>query len=170
MKNNFGISEIRGREIIDSRGNPTVEAQVTLNCGISAVASVPSGASTGAFEAHELRDGDPQRFLGKGVSKAVGHINKNIAGVLLNRDVRDQFHLDHVMLHLDGTSNKENLGANAILAVSLACAKAARVQHAAQSVINFHAPAERFGEAMGAQGHDHKFLTIQVVGRMFPTV
>ncbi len=122
------IKEIKGRQIIDSRGNPTVEAQVTLENGISAVSSVPSGASTGAFEAVELRDGE-SAYMGKGVTLAVRNINERIAPELAGRDVENQFLLDSIMCELDGSKNKERLGANAILAVSVAAAKAgARAQ------------------------------------------
>ena len=120
MKNS--IIQIHGREIIDSRGNPTVEAEVTIESGICGRASVPSGASTGAAEAVELRDEDPFRFYGKGVQDAVHNINGKIQKVLLGIDVTDQDQLDHIMFDLDGTPNKERLGANAILAVSLAAA------------------------------------------------
>ena len=114
------ITNITGREIIDSRGNPTVEAEVTLECGVTGRASVPSGASTGVNEALELRDGDKKRYGGKGVLQAVGHINREIAEALVGMDVLDQAALDRAMLELDGTPNKKNLGANAILAVSMA--------------------------------------------------
>lgn len=119
------IDKVIGREIIDSRGNPTVEAEVGLSDGTYAKASVPSGASTGAFEALELRDGDENRYFGKGVTKAVENINKIISPSLFGESPFDQCLIDHNMIELDGTQNKENLGANAILAVSLACAKAA---------------------------------------------
>ena len=119
------IDKVSGRQIIDSRGNPTVEAEVTLSDGTIAVASVPSGASTGAFEAVELRDNDKSRYMGKGVTKAVDNINKIIAPALCGDSPFDQCAIDYKMIELDGTLNKENLGANAILAVSLACAKAA---------------------------------------------
>ena len=119
------IVEIRGREIIDSRGNPTVEADVVLHSGIVGRAAVPSGASTGSREAVELRDGDPKRFGGKGVLKAVAHINGAIRDLLLGVDAQDQARLDGRMLEADGTEFKSNLGANAILAVSLASAHAA---------------------------------------------
>ena len=118
------ITNITGREIIDSRGNPTVEAEVTLECGVTGRASVPSGASTGVNEALELRDGDKKRYGGKGVLQAVGHINREIAEALVGMDVLDQAALDRAMLELDGTPNKKKLGANAILAVSMACARA----------------------------------------------
>ena len=114
------ITNITGREIIDSRGNPTVEAEVTLECGVTGRASVPSGASTGVNEALELRDGDKKRYGGKGVLQAVGHINREIAEALVGMDVLDQAALDRAMLELDGTPNKKKLGANAILAVSMA--------------------------------------------------
>lgn len=119
------IEKILGREIIDSRGNPTVEAEVELSNGICAKAAVPSGASTGAFEAVELRDNDSSRYGGKGVKNAVQNINKIISSKLCEMSPFDQCAIDYAMIELDGTSNKSKLGANAILAVSLACAKAA---------------------------------------------
>jgi len=119
------IVEIKGREVLDSRGNPTVEADVILEGGILGTACAPSGASTGSREALELRDGDKSRYLGKGVLKAVGAVNGVIRDALLGMDATDQRALDNKMLELDGTDNKANLGANAILAVSLAAAKAA---------------------------------------------
>ena len=119
------IEYIVGREILDSRGNPTVEVEVGLVDGSLGRAAVPSGASTGAFEAVELRDGDESRYLGKGVSKAVENVNKIIAPELVGLDARDQVSIDHLMIELDGTSNKGRLGANAILGTSLAVAKAA---------------------------------------------
>jgi len=119
------IISIHGREILDSRGNPTVEADVVLDSGAFGRAAVPSGASTGEFEALELRDGDSTRYGGKGVLKAVENINEKIAPELLGMDATDQVALDRAMIQLDGTPNKANLGANAILAVSLAAARAA---------------------------------------------
>ena len=119
------IQNIIGREILDSRGNPTVEVEVVLDSGVVGRASVPSGASTGIYEAHELRDGDASRYLGKGVTKAVENIHTEIAPALIGKNVLDQTHLDQTMIDLDGTPNKSRLGANAILGVSLACAKAA---------------------------------------------
>ena len=119
------ISEIRGREILDSRGNPTIEAEVILENGVIGRASVPSGASTGENEALELRDGDRHRFGGKGVTKAVANINERIAPALRGCSVYDQRGLDCMMLEIDGTPTKSNLGANAILGVSLAIARAA---------------------------------------------
>ena len=119
------ISEIKGREILDSRGNPTIEAEVILENGAVGRASVPSGASTGENEALELRDGDEHRYNGKGVSKAVTNINERIARLLRGCNVFDQRGLDRMMLELDGTPTKCNLGANAILGVSLAIARAA---------------------------------------------
>ena len=119
------IAEVQGREVIDSRGNPTVEAEVTLQDGSRGRAIVPSGASTGEHEAVELRDGDKQRYLGKGVLKAVAHVNGEIADALTNWDAADQRGLDQKMIELDGTENKGRLGANAILAVSMAAARAA---------------------------------------------
>ena len=121
----MNISEIKGREILDSRGNPTIEAEVILENGVVGRASVPSGASTGENEALELRDGDKRRYNGKGVAKAVTNINERIAPVLRGCNVFDQRGLDRMMLELDGTPTKCNLGANAILGVSLAIARAA---------------------------------------------
>ena len=121
----MNISEIKGREILDSRGNPTIEAEVILENGAVGRASVPSGASTGENEALELRDGDNSRYNGKGVAKAVANINERIAPVLRGCNVFDQRGLDRMMLELDGTPTKCNLGANAILGVSLAIARAA---------------------------------------------
>lgn len=121
----IGIVDVFGREILDSRGNPTVEAEVTVEGGITGRAAVPSGASTGAFEACELRDGEHSRYLGRGVEKAVQNINKEISAAICGMNVLDQTEIDRAMIHLDGTPNKSRLGANAILAVSLACAKAA---------------------------------------------
>lgn len=119
------IIDITGREILDSRGNPTVEVDVTLEDGSMGRAAVPSGASTGAHEAVELRDGDKKRYLGKGVLKAVEAVNSTIAEELVGLDAEDQVAIDQIMLKLDGTKNKSRLGANAILGVSLAVAKAA---------------------------------------------
>ena len=120
------IADIHGRQILDSRGNPTVEVEVTLIDGTQGTAAVPSGASTGAHEAHELRDtGDKQRYLGKGVQRAVANVNEQIADALIDLDATDQAVIDRVMLQLDGTENKANLGANAILGCSLAAAHAA---------------------------------------------
>ena len=119
------IIDIKGREVLDSRGNPTVEADVILENGIIGSACAPSGASTGSREALELRDGDKSRYMGKGVLKAVANINGAIRDLLLGKDATDQQALDRAMIALDGTENKASLGANAILAVSLAAAKAA---------------------------------------------
>ena len=119
------ITEIRAREILDSRGNPTLEADVILDSGVLGRAAVPSGASTGTREAVELRDADPHRYGGKGVLKAVEHVDTVLKGALLGRDPRDQAGIDARMIELDGTDNKGRLGANAILGVSLACAHAA---------------------------------------------
>ncbi len=118
------IADIRGREILDSRGNPTVEAEVFLTSGAVGRAAVPSGASTGEHEAVELRDGDKSRYLGKGVTKAVEHINGELADALIEEDAEDQRALDQKMIELDGTDNKSRLGANAILAISMAAARA----------------------------------------------
>jgi len=125
MADNTHIKEIRAREILDSRGNPTVEADVLLNGGAFGRAAVPSGASTGSREAIELRDGDKQRYLGKGVSKAVANIAGELRQALIGKDALDQKAVDQIMIDLDGTENKARLGANAILAVSMATAKAA---------------------------------------------
>jgi enolase len=119
------IKAIIGREIIDSRGNPTVEADVILESGVMGRAAVPSGASTGAREAIELRDGDTKRYGGKGVTQAVKHVNTEIREALLGKNAADQTDIDNTMLALDGTDNKSKLGANALLAVSMACARAA---------------------------------------------
>ena len=119
------ISKIIGREIMDSRGNPTVEADVYLESGVMGRAAAPSGASTGSREALELRDGDKKRYLGKGVLKAVAAINNDLQGALLGKSAYEQDAIDRIMIALDGTENKEKFGANAILAVSLAVAKAA---------------------------------------------
>ena len=119
------ISDIRGREIIDSRGNPTVEADVVLESGAAGRAAVPSGASTGTREAVELRDGDTKRYLGKGVLKAVEHVNTVLRKALVGHDAKDQAGLDRKMIELDGTDTKSRLGANALLAISLANAHAA---------------------------------------------
>ncbi|TYC53301.1 phosphopyruvate hydratase [Marinobacter sp. BW6] len=121
------IANIKGREVLDSRGNPTVEADVILEDGTVGSACAPSGASTGSREALELRDGDASRYLGKGVLKAVEAVNSKIRDALVGKDAADQRALDQIMLDLDGTENKANLGANAILAVSLAAAKAAAI-------------------------------------------
>lgn len=121
------IANIKAREVLDSRGNPTVEADVILENGTLGRACAPSGASTGSREALELRDGDASRYLGKGVRKAVEAINSDIRNALVGKDSADQRSLDQIMIDLDGTDNKANLGANAILAVSLAAAKAAAI-------------------------------------------
>ena len=119
------IVDVRAREVLDSRGNPTVEAEITLETGVRGRAIVPSGASTGAHEAVELRDGDRARFLGKGVLGAVENVNTVIADALRGFEAREQLVIDRTMIELDGTPNKRNLGANAILAVSMAAARAA---------------------------------------------
>ncbi|MEX2165248.1 MAG: phosphopyruvate hydratase [Sulfuricaulis sp.] len=119
------ITDIRAREILDSRGNPTVEADVILDSGTVGRAAVPSGASTGSREAIELRDGDPMRYLGKGVRRACDHVQGEILLALAGKPADDQAAVDRIMMELDGTENKSRLGANAILAVSLACARAA---------------------------------------------
>src|SRR5688572_10062686 len=118
------IKDVTGLEVIDSRGNPTVEAEVVLASGARGRAAVPSGASTGSREAHELRDGDKKRYLGKGVTKAVGNVNGEIRKAVVGVDAAGQRELDRRLVELDGTPNKARLGANALLAVSLANAKA----------------------------------------------
>ena len=125
MKQYFEIVDVAGREILDSRGNPTVEVEVHLEDGVVGRAAVPSGASTGAFEACELRDADGGRYQGTGVSHAVDNVNGEIAEALIGLNVLDQPSIDKLLIELDGTPNKSRLGANAILGVSLACAKAA---------------------------------------------
>ncbi|MDH5512451.1 MAG: phosphopyruvate hydratase, partial [Gammaproteobacteria bacterium] len=122
------ITDIHAREILDSRGNPAVEADVVLKSGAIGRAAVPSGASTGTREAIELRDGDKKRYGGKGVKLACAHVNAEIRKSLLGKAVNDQAGVDRTMIDLDGTENKSRLGANAILAVSLACARAAAVE------------------------------------------
>ena len=119
------IEKVHAREILDSRGNPTVEVEITLESGVVGRASVPSGASTGENEALELRDGDKNRYLGKGVLKAVENVNKVIAPAIIGMSALEQRDIDYKMLELDGTKTKSNLGANAILGVSLAVAHAA---------------------------------------------
>ena len=125
MKQYFEIVDVLAREILDSRGNPTVEVEVTLDDGTVGRAAVPSGASTGIFEACELRDGDKSRYLGKGVLKAVENVNGEIAEAMIGLNALDQPSIDRILIELDGTPNKTRLGANAILGVSMACAKAA---------------------------------------------
>lgn len=142
MRKDLQIVKVYGREIIDSRGNPTVEAEVTLADGTVGRGASPSGASTGEFEALELRDGDPTRFGGKGVSKAVGNINRIIAPALAGADVSDLYGTDRTMMELDGTKDKSNLGANAILAVSIATARAAAT--------SLHLPLYRYLGGVGA--------------------
>ena len=125
MKQEILIRNIIGREILDSRGNPTVEVDVILENGTTGRASVPSGASTGIYEACELRDGDHPRYLGKGVTQAVENVNREIVNALVGKNVLEQAAIDRLLIQLDGTPNKSRLGANAILGTSLACAKAA---------------------------------------------
>jgi enolase len=124
----MGIADVRARQILDSRGNPTVEVDIALESGASGRAAVPSGASTGRFEAVELRDGDPAVYLGKGVSRAVANVNGEIGEALRGRDPADQRGLDELLIELDGTANKGRLGANAVLGCSLAAAKAAAAE------------------------------------------
>ncbi|HEV7395343.1 MAG TPA: phosphopyruvate hydratase [Pyrinomonadaceae bacterium] len=119
------IEDLLGREVLDSRGNPTIEVEIWLDSGVRSIFSVPSGASTGSHEAYELRDSDPKRYRGKGVAKAVSNVNEVIKPRLLGQDPRQQKLIDRLLIELDGTPNKQKLGANAILAVSIVCAKAA---------------------------------------------
>src|SRR5687768_1656743 len=119
------IVSVRAREILDSRGNPTIEAEVALESGAVGQAAVPSGASTGEREAIELRDGDKNRYLGKGVTHAVRNVQERIGPEIMHQDATDQVAIDRMMIELDGTPNKSKLGANAVLAVSMACARAA---------------------------------------------
>ena len=119
------IKSLFAREIIDSRGVPTVEVEIELTSNHRSIASVPSGASTGTFEAYELRDGDKNRFFSKGVKNAINLINSEVKETILGLDVMNQKEIDTIFIELDGTKNKKRLGANSILAVSLACAKAA---------------------------------------------
>src|SRR6266700_3668459 len=158
------IVRVHGRQVIDSRGNPTVEAVVTLAGGATGSAIVPSGASTGEHEAWELRDGEKERFLGRGVGKAVANVKEIIAKELTGMDALDQVSVDKAMIALDGTPNKAKLGANAILAVSLATAKAAANQ-LGQSLFKYpgglpgvHDRAEEFSELLrGAPGRHRNF-------------
>ncbi len=136
MKSYIAIEGIGAREILDSRGNPTVEVEVYVEGDFVGRAAVPSGASTGAFEACELRDGDKKRYMGQGVLKAVNHVNGEIADELLGLNVLDQPYIDKTLIKLDGTKDKSRLGANALLAVSLACAKAAAAA-LGQSLYNY---------------------------------
>lgn len=123
------ITSVTGRRVLDSRGNPTVEVDVVLSDGSLGRAAVPSGASTGAREAVELRDGDPARWHGKGVDRAVRHVNTELTEAVIGRDAEDQAGLDAALVAADGTATKARLGANAILGVSLAAAKAAAAAH-----------------------------------------
>ena len=132
------IKSVKGRQVFDSRGNHTVEAEIFLDDGSSASAISPSGASTGAFEAHELRDKDQNKFFGKGVNTAVQNINNKISNKLKNLDFNQQENIDKILLELDGSENKTNLGANATLAVSLAYAKCAAIANK-KSIYNLRA-------------------------------
>ena len=123
------IIKVHARQVFDSRGNPTIETEVILNNNIKSSAIVPSGASTGAFEAHELRDNDKNYFLGKSVLKAVSNVNSIISEKIINQDPNDQKKIDDILLKLDGSENKTNLGANSLLAVSLAVRKAAMISN-----------------------------------------
>ncbi|MDR3559703.1 MAG: phosphopyruvate hydratase, partial [Candidatus Pacebacteria bacterium] len=123
------IKKIYAREILDSRGNPTVEVEIELESGIKTMAAVPSGASTGTYEALELRDGDPHRYEGLGVRSAVENVNTKITEAIVGMEVSEQKKIDETMIRLDGTENKSTLGANAILGVSLAAARAASIEN-----------------------------------------
>ena len=149
------IVDIIGREILDSRGNPTVEVDVVLEDGSIGRAAVPSGASTGAHEAVELRDGDKARYLGKGVQKAVDAVNGEIFEALGGMDAEEQVQIDQIMIELDGTPNKSRLGANAILGVSLAVRQGGRriLRHAALSLCRRHLGAD----AAGADDEHHQW-------------
>ena len=125
---NTNIEKLIAREILDSRGNPTVEVDITTSSGVFARASVPSGASTGEYEAIELRDKDKKRYLGKGVKNVVNNINTTIASALKGFDVTKQEEADRLLIEIDGTKNKSKLGANAILGVSMACCKLAAIE------------------------------------------
>ena len=147
------ITRVHGREILDSRGNPTVEVDVALDNGILGRAAVPSGASTGEREALELRDGDKKRYLGKGVQKAVGHVNGEIAAAIVGQET-EQRALDDAMIALDGTPTKSRLGANAILGVSMA-ARARRRAGGRSAALRPHRPARRHrSRALHAAGAD----------------
>ena len=135
------IVDVVAREILDSRGNPTVEADVVLESGVSGRAAVPSGASTGSREAVELRDGDAARYFGKGVLKAVEHINTELCEAIIGLDASEQAFIDQTMIELDATENKSRLGANAILAVSCAVAKAAAEEASLPLIVTLGVPA-----------------------------
>ena len=147
------IVDIIGREILDSRGNPTVECDVLLESGTMGRAAVPSGASTGSREAIELRDGEAGRYGGKGVLKAVEHINTEISEAIMGLDASEQAFLDKTLLELDGTDNKSRLGANALLAVSMAVAKAAAAISGSENLRIMNTPCgfKRFHAADGAR-------------------
>lgn len=132
--NYLEIEKVVGREILDSRGNPTVEAEITLVDGTVARGTAPSGASTGEFEALELRDGDKERYLGKGVTKAVENINTKISEAIIGLDASDTYAVDKATIDADGTADKSNFGANAILAVSIAAARAAATSLGSTSI------------------------------------
>ena len=137
------IKKVHARQVFDSRGNPTIEAEVILENNIKAFSIVPSGASTGAFEAHEMRDNDKKYFLGKSVLKAVQNVNTVIAEKITGQDPNNQKHIDDILLNLDGTDNKKNLGANSLLAVSLASRKASIIlnnENYSNSSKNFSLP------------------------------
>ena len=153
--NYLEIEQVIGREILDSRGNPTVEAEVTLADGTVARGCAPSGASTGEFEALELRDGDKSRYLGKGVTKAVANINTTIADAIVGMDASDIYAVDAAMLAADGTEDKSNLGANAILAVSIAvCRAAARL--AGRAAVPFSGGRQRQPPARAHDEHPER--------------
>ena len=158
------IFDVYGREVLDSRGNPTVEVEVTLDDGSFARAIVPSGASTGAFEAVELRDGDKDRYLGKGVQKAVAHVNEEIAEAIIGMDARDQRAIDAEMIDVDGTPNKGNLGANAIVGggipIATGAALSAKLQHQDRVAVSF------FGDGASNEGTFHESLNFASVKKL----
>ncbi len=151
------IDHIHAREILDSRGNPTVEVEVVTGEGVVGRAAVPSGASTGVHEAVELRDGDESRYLGKGVKKAVSNINVTIAEELGGMDIFDQVGIDHTLIDLDGTENKGNLGANALLGVSLAAAKA-RSRFPWAASLPLHRRCQRQSDAGSHDEHHQRWI------------
>src|SRR3546814_597383 len=152
------IFDVKARQILDSRGNPTVEVDVTTENGIVGRAAVPSGASTGTHEAVELRDGDKSVYLGKGVTQAVENVNEDLADALMGMDVFEQNLIDKVMLDVDGTANKGKIGANAILGVSMAVAKAAAQES--------HQPLYRYVGGMNANTLPVPLMNILTVGAL----
>ena len=158
------IEKIKARQILDSRGNPTVEVDVTIEGGFMGRAAVPSGASTGAFEAVELRDGDKSKYLGKSVEKAVANVNTTITSALIGQDAENQEELDALMVNLDGTKNKSNLGANAIVAggmpIAVGAALAAKMQGTDNVAVSF------FGDGASNEGVFHEALNLAAVWKL----